>query len=110
MRRRNRHMRMFAYLSGVAGIAIATYWAATVGAAQSVLDHPPAAPPMLAQVAQAPAPAAQTPVQTEVGAPANVTTTLTDAPATRPVPPTSAANGEVDETALRYFAQQGDTE
>lgn len=95
-------MRPVVYLVGVAALALASYWAATAGAPHFVMDE--AAPPMLVAQAQ---PASE--VQTSVDAPGGTTATA-QAPAAAPAPSATATSAPVDETALRYFAQQGDTE
>lgn len=60
--------------------------------------------PAPSSTTQQPAPfAADMPVQTEIG------TTLPDPIVTAQAPPQTSASGAPDETALRYFAQQGDT-
>ncbi|QQR38627.1 tetratricopeptide repeat protein [Devosia rhizoryzae] len=93
-------MRPLPYIVVFLAAAFAVYWVASAGAAPSVFDA--AEPALLAQAAPAPqvqtsldAPPAQTP-------PANAPVNSPPAPAT--------PQAVVDETALRYFAQQGDTE
>ncbi len=98
-------MRPVVYLVGVAALALASYWAATAGAPHFAMDE--AAPPVLLAQAQ---PSAE--VQTSVNAPAEGTPTVAQAPAASAAPAAqaTATTTPVDETALRYFAQQGDTE
>ena len=91
-------MKAGGYLLGIGAVAFATYWAVTAGAAQSLMDAPRA--PLVAQAQPAPAPLPE--VQTTIDPQAPASTPAPAAPAA--VPPA------VDETALRYFAQQGDTE
>lgn len=98
-------MRRLPYIAAMIVVALASYWAATVGAQQSMLDAPASAPNMLAQTAQvAPSPQVQTSLDAPPSPPPAVTSAETTTATTPP------AETPVDETALRYFAQQGDTE
>lgn len=94
-------MRRGGYLLGIGAVAFATYWSMTAGSAQSIMEAPPMpSVPLVAQANPGPAPAPE--VQTTIDAQAQ--------PSAPSAPAPTAPSPVVDETALRYFAQQGDTE